>query len=123
MAGRSGAEAGAHVGAVLPFLQGRVGANHDRLAGKKGIRALDHPLATIPTSSTWRRSLITQKRLNSSPSSLVQRALFGTDYPFGDYRSVISIVDGLDFSSEERQSIEGGTAARLLSSRSWLNDP
>ncbi len=119
-----------HMGGVVPFLEGKVGAGFDYL----GTRTTDENYALL--LKQLKKRPIDYFRMFYADTALfgaraatvcgldffgVSHTLFGTDAPFGPQgkwgytKWAIEIIDGLDITLAERESIYEGNIKRLLS--------
>ncbi|MDP2619094.1 MAG: amidohydrolase family protein [Hyphomicrobiales bacterium] len=121
-----------HLGAMVPYFEGRVGPGWDQL----GARTSDEDL-TVLLKTLKKRPLDYFKQMygdsavfGSAPATRCGLAFYGADHvlfasdsPFdpekgpGYIRETIKILDGLDISEEDRRKIYVGNAERVLKQR------
>jgi aminocarboxymuconate-semialdehyde decarboxylase len=121
-----------HLGAMVPYFEGRVGPGWDQL----GARTSDEDL-TVLLKTLKKRPLDYFKEMHADSAVFgseaatrcglsfygADRVLFASDSPFdpekgpGYIRETIKILDGLDISEEDRRKIYVGNAERLVRRR------
>src|SRR5262249_17888279 len=104
-----------HVGGVLPFLIARVDYEAQRLQSRGGAGVLDVPPSELVTR------LYTDTACSSRASLLMAMDVFGsshvmlgTDYPYWDTPTSMSVMDDLPVSKQVFEDVTGATAQRLF---------
>ena len=104
-----------HVGGILPYLQGRILRGVDAWTPPSPQPKLAHPLKHyldgiyVDTVGHSLEALDFCYRVCGA-----ERLLFGTDHPFGDFKSVAALMDQVDWSEADRELIDHGNTERLL---------
>jgi predicted TIM-barrel fold metal-dependent hydrolase len=102
-----------HVGAILPYILGRIDYESERYAGAAGV--LD-----VPPSEHVRRFYLDSVSVWLPALRLAldvfgpERVLLGTDQPFWDMRKSLDVVDAAGLDEEDAARVCHGNADRLF---------
>jgi aminocarboxymuconate-semialdehyde decarboxylase len=104
-----------HIGGVLPYLIARVDYEAERLASRGGAGVLDE------RPSEYVKRIYTDTACSAQPALLMAMDVFGhdhvmlgTDYPYWDTPTSMSVFDGLAVTDEELLDINTRAAQRLF---------
>ncbi len=104
-----------HIGGVIPYLYGRLASYHSPTSHFKDQPDLQHPfghyLDRLYIDTVCYHAAALQYCCDFMD---VERILYGTDHPFGDYNLAADMVEQLDCSAADRELIYHGNAERLL---------
>jgi aminocarboxymuconate-semialdehyde decarboxylase len=118
-----------HMGAMIPYFEGRVGAGWDQLGARTSDRDLGVVLEKLEKRPIdYFHLFYADTALFGSDSGTrcgldffgVDNVVFASDAPFDPekgpmyIRETIRVVDGLDITEDERERIYSGNARRLL---------
>jgi predicted TIM-barrel fold metal-dependent hydrolase len=122
-----------HMGAMVPYLEARVGLGLDQLGGREGAEEGYRGLIAAMKAKGKRpvdyfRAFYADTAINGSKSGMrcgldfygIDHCLFGTDCPFDPeggplfIREIVKAIDEMDLSDAERAQLYAGNARRLL---------
>jgi uncharacterized protein len=116
-----------HMGAMVPFFEGRVGIGFEEFTQFSNDEELKAARAglTKPPGEYYRMFYADTALFGAAAGTRcgldyfgADRCLFGTDAPFGrgaaTIEDTIAIIDGLDIAEKDRAAIFSGNAERLL---------
>ncbi|HYF34781.1 MAG TPA: amidohydrolase family protein [Prosthecobacter sp.] len=114
-----------HMGAMVPFFEGRVGVGFEEFAQVSPELQAARAVLTLSPTDTYRMFYADTALFGSAAGVRCglsffgpQQAVFGSDAPFGrgasNIEATIRIVEDLEVSDEERALIFEGNAKRLL---------
>src|SRR6185437_9147759 len=122
-----------HLGAMVPFLEARVGLGLDQLGKREGaepdyLKIVEAMKAKGRRPVDYFRMFYGDTAINGSLSGTkcgldffgCEHVLFGTDCPFDPeggplfIRDIIKVIETLDLSDRERDMIYSGNATRML---------
>ena len=101
-----------HAGGVLPFLDGRLAPRRERIPEGEARNVKE----VMFSGQAW------YDLANHSPNVLryfrdylgLSRAMYATDYPFATHERATALQESMDFTAEERESINWRNADRLF---------
>ncbi|MBR4745018.1 MAG: amidohydrolase family protein [Oscillospiraceae bacterium] len=101
-----------HAGGVLPFLDGRLAPRRERIPEGESRNVKE----VMFSGQAW------YDLANHSPNVLryfrdylgLSRAMYATDYPFATHERATALQESMDFTAEERESINWRNADRLF---------
>lgn len=104
-----------HVGAVLPYLKGRLQVYNQHSLQFSGVSSLKHPMDYYLSNLYIDTVCYHKEALECSYKVMgADHLLYGTDHPYGDYALAAQLVETLDCSEAERERIYHENIERLL---------
>lgn len=104
-----------HVGAVLPYLKGRVEVYNRPSLQFSEASSLKHSLGYYLSNLYIDTVCYHKEALECSYKVMgADHLLYGTDHPYGDYRLAAQLVETLNCSETEQELIYHGNIERLL---------
>src|SRR5215469_10627095 len=111
----------AHIGGVLPYLIGRIGAYSAPSCVFPNASLLKYPIEHYLHELYVDTVCYHIEALECCYKVIgAEQMLYGTDHPFGHYNAPAELVEQLNCSPSERELIYHGNAERLLNSRRTL---